>query len=215
MNNQTAQIGLPILLGVAVGVATGGAGAGAGAAIAAGGLAASTSGAVLAAKTQADAIDVEQGQSDVAAKEQQRAIDMATRAEQTAAQQRATAIQRQLMATLGEQEATLASRGVRIGGGTAQDLANDTERAFADDLRINRLNAIQAAADSAFGGRQIRIGQDWGRQQSSAARQAAIGQGVTSAVGQVASGAQDYYATRGYKATPRTDLRPLIRNRGY
>jgi hypothetical protein len=122
MGKGSSSALLPILAGVGIGVATGNPLIGM--AVAQGG------GALMS------------GMADSAAAKQQ------GENAKLAGEQRANEIRRQLMSTLGNQEAMLASRGVLGRGGTPETLARETTRAFNDDLRINRLNTRNTAAEA-------------------------------------------------------------------
>lgn len=119
-----AGAALPILAGVGIGVATGNPMIGM--AVASGGSA------LMSGVSGYQAGQMEADQMKSAAKDAE-----------VQGQQRANEIRRQLMSTLGTQEAMLASRGVTLGtGGTPDTLAAEANRAFAEDLRVNRYNTL-------------------------------------------------------------------------
>lgn len=184
--NQIAMIALPILAGV-VGTVAGGP--------VVGFAAASATGAAVGAYATVEANNAQQKQASIQAQQQQNQVDTQLRAANLAAAERSAQIRKTLLATLGEQDAILASRGITLGGGgTAADLRAEAERSSEQDFKINRLNwgAEQATAD--FAKRQIKIGQSWSAEQAGYANTAAIING-TSGVAQ--AGYQGY---QGYKA---------------
>lgn len=156
MNGGTASALLPVLLGVGAGAAVIGTGGLASTALLAGSAAlavGSTGTQIYAAnEAQSQASKVAQAQTDqaaVQAGEQQQSIKTQLEIDNTAAAQRAARIREELLGVLGEQDATLAARGVSIGSGAPGALEAETRRRFEDDLSVNRLNEVQAAADAA------------------------------------------------------------------
>lgn len=163
---------LPVLAGVAAGVATWNPAVG----MAVGSGVAAAEGAYM----QVQATNAQQKQANIQAQQQQDQVDAQLRTANLQAAERSAAIRKQLLATLGEQDAVLASRGITLGGGgTAGDLRAEAERSSEKDFQINRLNwgAEQATAD--FARRQIKIGQSWSAEQAGYARGAAYLSGAS------------------------------------
>lgn len=194
--NQTAMIALPILAGVA-GTVVGGPVVGM--------AAASATGAAVGAYSQVQATNAQQKQLNVQAQQQQDQIDTQLRTSNLQAAERSATIRKQLLSSLGESDAVLASRGITLGGGgTAADLRAETIRSSEQDFRINRLNwgAEQATAD--FAKRQIKIGQSWSAEQAGYANTAAVINGTS---GVATAGYQGYQGYQNGKAY--TSVKPL------
>lgn len=188
---------LPILTGVGVGVATGNPMIGM--AVASGGSA------LMSGVAGMQAGEMEASQMKAAAKDAE-----------VQGEQRANEIRRQLMSTLGQQEAMLASRGVTLGmGGTPDALAAEASRRFTEDLRVNRLNALSERGAARTGASQAKMG-----------GQAAMMGGITQA-GMAGFTAWDQYKSLGTVPSPgqtrspqrtspgsRGRPRPLVTRRG-
>lgn len=138
MGSGGASAMLPILAGVGVGVATGNPLIGLG--VASGGSALMSGYAGM----QASEFEADQ-------------MKQAAKTAEVQGEQRANEIRRQLMSTLGAQQAALASRGVALGtGGTPDVLAAEASRRFAEDLRVNRLNTLTEQSAARAGASQAK-----------------------------------------------------------
>lgn len=181
MGSGGATAMLPILAGVGVGVATGNPMIGLG--VASGGSA------LMAGYSGMQASNFEADQMKQAAKNAE-----------VQGEQRANEIRRQLMSTLGAQEAMLASRGVTLGtGGTPDALRAEATRAFTEDLRVNRLNTLTERGAARTGASQARM-----------AGQASMFGGLTQAA---TSGFMAYDAYKSIGTVPTPKARPVGRPR--
>jgi hypothetical protein len=185
VNAEASSVGLPLLAGLAGTAATGG-NAGMGL------MAASAVGAATAGYQQYRAAGMEAEQTKQAAE-----------TEKLDAKVRAVEIRREMMATLGAQDAALASRGVQVGQGTARTLTAETLGNFGQDLRLNRLNALLGRAGALFGFRQDKL------------KQSAFALDAVRGVGQVGYG---YYAHRsglGQLPGSKPVAKPVVTRTGY
>lgn len=188
--NTAIMVGLPILAGVAAGVVTMNPVVGMGVA--------SGTAAAVGAYAQVEATNAQQKQLNIKAKQDQQQVDTQLRTSTLQAAERSAQIRKNLLATLGEQDAVLASRGIALGGGgTAADLRAATEKSSEDDFRINRLNWGAEAATAAYGSRQIKLGQSWNSEQAGFANTAAV---INGAAGVAQAGYMGYEGYQSGKA---------------
>lgn len=139
MGKGAASAFVPILAGVGIGVATGNPMMG-----------------FMAAGASSSAMAGFQGMA--AAQTEEAQIKAQAEEARVAGEQRANEIRQQLAATLGTQAALFGSRGVALGSGGPDALAEATRRQFDDALRVNRLNILTNRERSRLAVHSARIG---------------------------------------------------------